>query len=220
MRELIRRLARLIRTGALEPAALKVATPDDLEMKVMKRIRSSIRRQMLYVALATACILMIPLVAMQFTDEVNWTPFDFIAMGVLLLGTGLTYVQITRASGNAAYRVATGVAVVAGLILIWLNLAVGLIGSEDNPANLLYAAVFFVGILGAVRARLQPLGMARALFATAIAQFLVPVIALIIWKPSFEETPGIVGVFVLNGFFATLFTVSGLLFRRASDTTP
>jgi len=109
---------------------------------------------------------------------------------------------------------------VAGLLLIWMNLAVGIIGSEDNPANMLYVGVLAVGIIGAGIARLRPRGMARTLFATAFAQMLVPVIALIIWRPSLEETPGIVGVFILNAFFAALFVVSAMLFHRASATNP
>lgn len=210
-------IAGLIRAGSPELTTSKISTPADLEMKTMDRIRRSIRRQMAYVALATACILLIPLVAMQFTNEVDWDAFDFIVMGILLLGTGFTYILVTKTSANAAYRFATGIAVASGLILIWLNLAVGLIGSEDNPANALYAIVLFVGILGAVIANLRARGMARAMFATAIAQFMVPVVALIIWRPSLDDTPGIVGVFILNGFFAMLFTISGMLFRRASD---
>jgi len=169
-------------------------------------------------ATVVALILLIPLVAMQFTDEVAWTLSDFIVMGVLLFGTGLTYVLITRSSSNTAYRFAVGIAVGTAFLLVWLNLAVGLIGSEDNPANLFYGGVLAVGFIGAIIARLQPRGMARALFATALAQLLVPVIALIIWKPSLEVTPGIVGVFILNGFFAALFAGSALLFRHASAT--
>jgi hypothetical protein len=174
------------------------------------------------IALATACILMVPLAAMQFTDEVDWTLFDFIVMGILLFGSGLTYELIARKGGTTAYRAGVGVAVAAGLILIWLNLAVGLIGSEDNPANALYGGVLIVGLIGATIARLQPHGMARALFATALAQFLVPVIALMIWKPRIltEEVPGVVGVFILNMFFVALFVVSALLFRQAGATKP
>jgi hypothetical protein len=59
--------------------------------------------------------------------------------------------------------------------------------------------------------------MARALYAMAFAQFLVPVIALIIWPPPvISWAPGVVQVFVLNLFFALLFVLSALLFRRAS----
>jgi hypothetical protein len=59
--------------------------------------------------------------------------------------------------------------------------------------------------------------MSRALYVTAIAQFLVPVISAIIWRPSFDDPPGIIGVFILNSVFAALFFVSGLLFRHAAD---
>ena len=200
-------IAQLILTGAeISP---EIALPDDLEMKTIKRLRRSIRRQMAYVALTTLSILMVPWVAMLFTNEVNWDLFDFIAMGILLFGTGLAYVLLSSISDSFAYRSAVGVAVVAGLLLIWVNLAVGIIGSEDNPANLLYVGVLAVGIIGAAIARLQPRQMAHALFATALAQMLVPVIALIIWKPSLP-----VGVFMLNAFFAALFAVSALLFRH------
>ncbi|MBD3385998.1 hypothetical protein GF407_13860 [candidate division KSB1 bacterium] len=181
----------------------------------MKSIRSSIRRQVVYVAFATASILMVPLLAMQLTGEVNWSLFDFIIMGILLFGTGLTYVLISRLSDSIAYRAAVGVAVVAGLLLIWINLAVGIIGSENNPANQLYIVVLIVGIIGACIARLRPLAMARTLFVTALAQLLVPMIAMLIWRPSLENAPGIIGVFILNAFFAALFIVSGKLFRHA-----
>ena len=211
-------IARLIRAGQLAPEAIspELTTPQDLEMKTMKRIRASIRRQMLYVATATAAILMVPLIAMQFTDEVNWDLADFIVMAILLLGSGLAYVLIAKLSDSTAYRVAVGIAALAGFLLIWVNLAVGIIGSEDNPANLLYLAVLAAGIIGAGWARFQPRGMARALFVTAVVQLLVPVIAVIIWWPSFEGGAGMVGIFILNAFFAALFAIAGLLFRNSA----
>ena len=209
-------VARLIRVGTFDPAVIapKMDIPDDLEMKTMKRIRRSIRRQMWYVALVTSAILMVPLVAMAFTNEVNWSMLDFTIMGSLLFGTGLTYVLMPRILDNIAYRVAVGVAVAAGMLLIWMNLAVGIIGSADNPANLLYGGVLAIGIIGAGATRFQPSGMSHTLFATALAQILVPVIALVFWRPSLNEPPGTLGTFMLNAFFAALFVVSGLLFRR------
>ena len=210
-------IARLIRTGTLEPEAIspKMATPDDLEMKTMKRVRRSIRRQMWYVSLATASILVVPLVAKLFTDEVNWSLFDFIVMGILLFGTGLTYVLILRISDSIAYRTAVGVALAAAFLLFWVNGAVGIIGVARNDANLMYGGVLAVGIIGAIIARFQPHGMARALFATALAQALVAVIALIarlgstapIWPWD---------VLILTGFFAALWVGSALLFRKAA----
>lgn len=172
------------------------------------------------IVIAIVILLLVPLVAMQFTDEVDWSLGDFVGAGVLLFGTALTYEWIARRAGNTAYRVAVGVALGASLILVWLNLAVGLIGSEDNPANLLYLWVLFVGLIGTGIARFQPKGMSRALFATALAQALVPVIALIIWTPSFAAPPGLVGVFTLNTLFVTLFAFAALLFRHAGSANP
>lgn len=178
----------------------------------------TIRRSLIGIAFATAAILVVPLVAMQFTDEVNWSVFDFIFMGALLFGSGLAYVLISRVVNSSAYRIGVGVVVVTGFLLIWMNLAVGIIGSENNPANQLYAGVLVIGFFGAVIARFKPRGMARTMWLTAIAQALVPVIAMIIWRPSLDDAPGIIGVFVLNGFFATLFVFSALMFRRADAT--
>src|SRR5688572_1652698 len=82
-------------------------------------------------------------------------------------------------TGDTAYRSAVGVALAAASILVWLSLGVGIIGQDGDPANLMYFGVLAVGIIGAIIARLQPDGMARALFATALAQALVAAIALI-----------------------------------------
>ena len=104
-------------------------------------------------------------------------------------------------------------ALATALLLIWINLAVGLIGSENNPANLLYVGVLAIGFIGALLARFQPLGMARALVAMAIAQALVPLIALIVWK-----TPITWSLFGFNSFFALLFFGAAWLFQRSSAT--
>ena len=104
------------------------------------------------------------------------------------------------------YRAAGGLALVAALILVWMNLAVG---TEDDSPGLLLFGVLVVGIVGAIIARFRPHGMARALFATALAQALVAVIAMIAWEQYFE-------VLILNGFFIALWVGSALLFRRAA----
>jgi hypothetical protein len=112
---------------------------------------------------------------MQFTDEVVWGPTDFVVAGVLLFGTGITYELLARKAGNIAYRAAVGAAVATALLLVWMNLAVGIIGHEEDPANLMYVGVLAVGIVGALIARFQPEGMARALVAMALVQALVAV---------------------------------------------
>jgi hypothetical protein len=167
-----------------------------------------------------AFLLLLPLVAMQFTKVVNWDETDFIVFGAMLAIACGTCELAARMTGNTAYRAAVGLAVVAAFILVWINLAVGIIGAEDNPANLMYGGVLAVGIIGAIIARFQPLGMARALSATALAQALVGVIALIAGPgsraPSFPEA-----IVFLTGFFAALWLVSARLFRKAArEQTP
>jgi hypothetical protein len=162
-----------------------------------------------------ALILLLPLVAMQFTDEVDWDETDFAVMGAMLFGACGTYELAARMTGNVAYRAGVGVAVVAAFILVWMNLAVGIIGSEDNPANLMYGGVLAVAILGALMVRFEPGGMARALAATAIAQALVGVIALIAGLGSTGANwPRV--IVVLTGFFAALWLLSAWLFRKAA----
>lgn len=175
-------------------------------------------KNIICIALITALILLIPFVAMQFTNEVKWTRFDFVFAGTLIFGTGFLFDFVRkRAAGNRPYQIAAGLALAAVFLLIWINGAVGIIGRENNPLNLTYLGVIGIAIIGALVARLQPHGMARALFATAIAQAVVPVIALIA-QPHvmFAEPPGMLGVFVLNTFFVVLFAGSGFLFRRAN----
>ena len=156
-----------------------------------------------------ALILLLPLVAMQFTDEVIWDETDFAVIGVMLFGACGAYELAARMTGNIPYRAAVGVAVVAAFILIWINLAVGIIGSEDNPANLMYGGVLAVGILGALIVRFQPHGMARALAATALVQALVGVIAMIAGLGSTGANwPE--AIVVLTGFFAALWLISAL----------
>jgi len=106
------------------------------------------------VAWGTAGILLLlPLVAMQFTDEVNWDEADFAVFGAMLAVACGTCELAARMTDNRAYRAAVGVAIAAAFILVWMNLAVGIIGSEDNPANLMYGGVLAIGIIGAVIAR-------------------------------------------------------------------
>jgi hypothetical protein len=166
-----------------------------------------------------ALILLLPLFAMQVTDQVDWDVTDFAVFGAMLVAAGGTYELAARVMGNAAYRAAVGVALAAAFILVWVNLAVGVIGTEHHPANLMYGGVLAVGIIGAVIARFQPDGMARALVATALAQALVALIAAIAGMGSPVSPPlEILGV---NALFAVLWLISAWLFRKAAgEQTP
>jgi hypothetical protein len=164
------------------------------------------------VVLVTIFILMVPLVAMQFTNEVNWSVSDFIGMGVLIFGAVLAFVLVTRYAANLVYKAAAGSAIGTTLLLVWVNLAVGLIGSGPNAGNLMYIGVIAVVIIGTFLSRFKPEGMQRAMFAAALTLVVLAVIALLTNMDEYagSSVPEILGV---NAFFATLFAISGLLFR-------
>lgn len=81
------------------------------------------------IVLGVAFLLSIPLIAMQFTNEVDWGPLDFIIMGFLLLSTGLMVELIIRKVRNMNYRIGLIAVALVALFLIWAELAVGIFGS-------------------------------------------------------------------------------------------
>ena len=86
-------------------------------------------KRLIGIVLGVALILSIPLIAMQFTDEVDWKLFDFVLMGVLLLGTGLMIELVIRKVRNMDYRIGLIALALVILFLIWAELAVGIFGS-------------------------------------------------------------------------------------------
>jgi hypothetical protein len=215
-------LSRMVRGLASDVSwrghQVKATTGHPSTSEEAMRKHKTVSRSAARVALATAVILLLPLLAMQFTDEVVWGPVDFVVVGALLFGTGLAYQLAARKADAIPYRAAVGIALAAALLLIWINLAVGIIGSEDNPANWMYGGVLAVGMIGAILARFRPHGMARALLAASLAQALVAVIALIFGLGSPESRP--LQIAALNGFFVALFVGSAWLFRHSARQLP
>ncbi len=74
-------------------------------------------------------VLFVPLIAMQFSNEVDWKPFDFLVAGVLLSGTGLLCELVLRKVKKTSVRIAICAAILLVLFLIWVELAVGLFGT-------------------------------------------------------------------------------------------
>ena len=116
---------------------------------------------------------------------------------------------------TSAYRFGVGAALATAFVLAWVIGAVGLVGIEGDPFDLIYAGVLAVGVIGAMIARLRPLGMARALFATALAQASVAVIALIAGKHHVEVS-SVLEILGSNAFFVTLWVGSALLFKASA----
>jgi hypothetical protein len=152
-----------------------------------------------------AALLALPAVAMRFTSEVKWDETDFILMGVLLGGAGLLLELAVRRSSSWAYRAGFGLAVLAAFLTIWVNLAVGMIGSEDNPYNLLFGLPPALAAAGALLSRLRPAGMAGAMLAAAVAQAAVGLAGL-----AADPRGGL-----LSAAFALLWLLSAALFRKS-----
>ncbi len=145
----------------------------------------------------------------------NWDLLDFIVAGALIAAVGGAYALVVRMSANNAYRAAAVVALCAALVLFWVNAAVGIIGDENNDANMLYLGVIAIGVTGALLARFQPHGMSRAMIATAVAQLLVPTIALFAGYGG-EGPAWPWDLIVLTGFFSALWLLSAWLFRSSA----
>lgn len=80
------------------------------------------------IIIGTVLILLVPLIAMMFTDEVQWDWFDFVVIGTLLIGTGITH-ELVTARVDDKYRLVIAVVLLAAMLLVWAELAVGIFGS-------------------------------------------------------------------------------------------
>jgi len=159
-------------------------------------------------------LLVLPLVA-----GAPWTVSDYVVAAVLFLSVGIPLELVVRKTSDAAYRVGVGTALVAAFLIVWVTGAVGIIGSEGHPANLLYLGTLALGLVGAFGTRFRPRGMARVMSGVAFALVGIAVAALAAgWGSEGPVWPW--EVLILNGFLAALFAGSAVLFRRAADAWP
>ena len=165
--------------------------------------------------LGTLAFLIIPLIANNTVEGFNWTLFDFVFAFVLIAGAGLLYLFLSSRSKSVMYKSASALTVLTAFLLIWINGAVGLLGSEDNPMNLMYGAVIAILFLGAIATGLKARGMSYVVFAAALAQLLVPLIAYIINQSPI--TGDLARVVAMSSFFGVLWIGAALLYRRASS---
>lgn len=86
-------------------------------------------RRMALILGGALSLLLIPLIAMQFTHEVQWSIFDFIVAGILLCGTGATLELFLRKFRTFKARFIAGAVLFIIFFLIWAELAVGIFGT-------------------------------------------------------------------------------------------
>lgn len=167
----------------------------------------------------TAVVLLsAPFVAMQLhTDGVNWSAGDFIFAGAIFAVFGGLLELAVWKIGSGWYRAGVAVALLAYLLVVWTNLAVGIVGSEHNPSNQFFFLALLVGIGGVCVGRFRANGMAYSMLATAVSLLVAFVLASL--GPTDEP-------FVNHGvelfgtsMFAALLLGSAWLFRRAAQSS-
>jgi hypothetical protein len=162
-----------------------------------------------------AVLLSLPFLAMQFADSgVNWSIGDFIFAGIAFATIGGLFEFAVRASSSGTYRLAFALGLLGFFATVWVNLAVGIVGSEENDWNMLFFAALVVGICGAVVARLRAGGMARAMLGTAAALVVAFIVAEL--GPRDEPTVRPIVEAVGTSVFVMFLVASGLLFRKAA----
>lgn len=84
-----------------------------------------------WLGVVTAAILLVPLIAMQFTSEVNWSLSDFIIMGALIFGFGSLFILAARKVDRDS-RLLVGLAFLTAFMYVWTELAVGIFFNFGN----------------------------------------------------------------------------------------
>lgn len=161
-----------------------------------------------------ALLLVLPAVAMRFSDEVHWTASDFLFAGLLLVGTGVLVELLVRQSRDAAYRAGAALALAATLLLVWSNAAVGFVGAGANPANILYVALIGIVAASSFAVGLKAQGMVKVMLVTALAQGLITLMAFATDLVGGEERSVII---VVNAVFIGLWSAAALLFKKAAQ---
>ncbi len=150
---------------------------------------------------SAALLLLLPWIA-----DAPWTASDFVFAAIMFGGVGLLFELTVRMSRNSAYRAGIGFALAATFVTIWVNAAVGMVGSQDNPLNIMFAGVIAIAFLGAVLARFRPERMARGMTVAAGAQLLASAVG------AFTDLRG----GILSAMFAGLWLLSAMLLGKAA----
>lgn len=177
-------------------------------MTPISGLRPPVWRVVLWTVAALA--LLAPWLLMRITGQGDWTAFDFAVFGVML-GTVCLGVELAmRLSSRWSYRVAAIMTVVGGFLMVWANLAVGIIGNEENPRNLVFYAVLLIGLIGALITRFDARGLMWTLRLMAGVQLIVFLIA---------ASLGWALLPVVTAVYFALWLVAGELFRKAANAT-
>jgi hypothetical protein len=156
-----------------------------------------------------AALMLAPAVATRLTDEMKWDSVDFALVGIMLLAACGAWELAMRKTRSRPFSAAAIVAVGTAFLLFAVNGAVGYIGDEDNPVNLLFFGVLTLALGGAIIVRFRAEGMARTMAVTAGAQVAAAALAV-------AMVPDVRGFLVGTAMFVPLWLLSSWLFARAA----
>lgn len=152
-------------------------------------------------------IWLLPLIAKQFTDEVQWSTFDHVVWAFMLAIPAGIVDLVSRMTPNWAYRGGVIIALGTSFVITWANLAVGIVGNEENPTNLIFFGVVAIAMIGSPLVGFKASRLRWVFYLTAAAQALSALTAL-------QAEPF---VLVFCGVTTALWLSAATLFGRAAN---
>lgn len=158
-----------------------------------------------------AALLILPAIAMRFSPEVDWTVSDFVFAGIILAALGIGGEIALRVGRNAPHRSGIGIAALGSFLTVWINGAVGMLGSEDEPTNLVFIALVGVAIVASLLVWFRPSIMRWIMAALSAGQFAVGIAAGLWTMPGHAIEWGVLS------FFALIWGTSAACFHAANQ---
>ena len=168
--------------------------------------------------------LLFPFIAVESADALGLSEDDafFDRLPLLLLALiliGIIIAVVLTWKNKSGIRSALGLALFTSFLIVWMNAAVGIIGSEENRINIIYYGLVIFSIIWVMFENYSVLGFARSMFASMIVAVLLGVSVMIIAGINGVSFIGLIQIAALNGMFATLYGISALLFRRSAQNS-
>lgn len=146
-------------------------------------------------------------------EAIRQGEYGLVVIAVLFALVCLVVERGARKSTRWAYWAGVTIAILTGLGQMYMNLAVGLVGNEDNPINLMFFAVVAFAALGSAVALGRPAGLAWAMAAAALAQVAAGAVGVAV---QLDEPMRAGGMVLLTLYFVGLWLNAGALFRLSA----
>lgn len=140
----------------------------------------------------------------------NWDALDYMVALALLGASAAAYWIATRPARSVWHHLAVMIGAGGALLLLWMQLAVGLVGDGDHPINQAMGLVLVVSAIGALLSRFRASGMRTTLLVAAGTQMVLGALGFILLPAMYFSD-----IFLVTAFFSGLWTASAFLFHLA-----